>query len=471
MSKAKYYEGQKVQGLIINVTKDAIYVEINEEEGVVAILYANDLEGYVEGQKLRDSYNEGQEFEAFVKQVTKDKKTGEPLYILSTKLESKRDELKAFEEIKANDEIISAKVVRVTRAGADLIYKNQKLFLPIKQIDMSEEALNGLKGENLDVIIIAVNMERLQVIVSHTIAMKKQHRLAKEAAYAALEVGQVHEGEVVSVLPYGAIVSIGEVSGLLHQSELDYKMVRNVADRLHVGDKLTVKIIGIEGNRISLSVKALTPHPWEIVKEQFHVDDVFDGVVSKIIPAGLLIKLTDQYAGLMPRSEFSWTFVEKLEDHIAEGDTIKVKVLNIDDEKRRVSLSHKATEDNAWGEVNLKKGDNIKVVVASIEEKGAKVNYLRVQGFLPINEVTNTRRIGKVDEFFPVGTEIDVVVIECVPSRARLKVSSRALENAKERESYDKYVAQQERETPTSTIGDFLEQQEEDKQSRKKGRK
>ena len=211
MSKAKYYEGQKVRGHIMNVTKEAIYVEIDQdqEEGVKGILYANDIEGHVEGRALSNDYNTGEEIEAYVKQVSRDNKTKEPLYILSTSFKSKQEELEIFDELKEKDEIISVKVLRVTSAGADLKYgtSDAKIFLPIKNSALSEEALRAMKGEHIDVIVLNVNYERLSVIVSQTVAERKKHRLAKEAAYAALEVGQVVEGTVVSVLQYGAIVS------------------------------------------------------------------------------------------------------------------------------------------------------------------------------------------------------------------------------------------------------------------------
>ena len=125
---------------------------------------------------------------------------------MSTKLEDEKEKLNLFEEIKEKDEIIKAKVVKVTAAGADLDYQGFKLFLPIKFIDLKEEALKNLRGQMLDVMVLYVNKDRLQVTVSNVMAMKKQYRLAKEAAYAALAVDMVVEGEVVNVLPYGAFI-------------------------------------------------------------------------------------------------------------------------------------------------------------------------------------------------------------------------------------------------------------------------
>ena len=454
MSKGTYTEGQNVRGCIINVTKDAIYLILGEEEK--GVIYSNDLKDYTEGQKLYNLYHEGEEFEASVKTVGKDRKTGEPLYILSTKLDDEKAKLSIFEEIKEKDEIIKAKVTRITAAGADMDYKGFKLFLPAKFIDLKEDALKTLKGQVLDVMVIYVNKDRFQVTVSNVMAMKKQYRLAKEAAYAAISEGMEITGEVVNVLPYGAIINLGEVSGLLHQSEIDHKPVRNVANRLKVGDKVNVKVIGINGNKISLSMKALVPHPWDVLKEQYHVGDVFEGTVQKIIPAGVLITLTSEYAGLMPRGEYSWFSNVKIEDNLQEGSTLKVQVMNIDDEKKRVSLSHKVTLENTWVDIKLRRGEKITVVVASTNEHGALVNYKNVQGFLPINEVTSLKRISKVDEVFPIGSTVEVMVQECDPSVAKLRVSAKAVEVAKERATFDKYIEQQDKETPTSTIGDLL---------------
>ena len=192
------------------------------------------------------------------------------------------------------------------------------------------------------------------------------------------------------------------------------------------------------------------------LKGQYHVGDVFDGTIVKTIPAGLIIKLTDEYSGLMPRSEYSWLITERLDNQYKDGDTITVKVMEIDSNKKRVSLSHRQTLDNPWGDVKVRRGDVITVEVSSIEEKGAKVKYLNVEGFLPVNEVTSQKRISSVAEVFPVGEQVEVSVTDCDPLRAKLVVSAKVLETAKERAEFDKYYAQQEKEIPTNTLADLL---------------
>ena len=313
-----------------------------------------------------------------------------------------------------------------------------------------------MRGQTIEVIVTFVNREKMQVTVSSILAQKKKDRLAKEAALGAIKLGDIVEGTVIDVKPYGAIVSLGVVSGLLHVSEMSHKMVKNANELYKVNDSVKAKVIKLEGDKIGLSVRALTPHPWDVLKEQYHVGDVFEGTVAKVIELGLLIKLTDEYTGLMHRSEYSWLVNEKLEGKYNEGDTIKVQILAIDDQKKRVSLSHRATKENTWGSIKVRKGETITVTIASIEEKGAKVNYLNVTGFMPLNEATSTKRISKVDEVYEVGTEVEVLVIDADTSRAKLVVSRKALEVAKERAEFDAYFSKQEEETPTSTLADVF---------------
>jgi small subunit ribosomal protein S1 len=223
-----------------------------------------------------------------------------------------------------------------------------------------------------------------------------------------------------------------------------------------VGDEITVKIIKLHEDRIGLSIKALQPHPWDVLKSQYNVGDVFEGTVTKVIPHGLLIALTEDYSGLMPRNEYSWNINERLDGQVQEGEKIKVKIMAIDDERRRISLSHRETVENAWNKIKLRRNDVITVTFVGCEEKGAKVAYGDVFGFMPISEVTSTRRIMRADEVFKEGDLIDVVVLDVDPQRAKLVVSAKANEDAKEKETFEKYFKDQANKMPTNTLGDML---------------
>ena len=453
MSNVKFTEGLEVTGTIINVKKEAIYVDLGDD--IRGAIFVNDIDGYVEGQKLIDKYNEGGQLTALVKQVAKDRKSDKPFIILSTKLYEAREKMPAFVELKEADEIIEAKVVDVNKGGADLEYNDFKVFLPIKNSSLSEDALRALKGETIKVIISGVYPDNLKVIASQVNAERKIKRLEKEAAFEALAGADVVTGTVEKVLEFGAIVNLGAVSGLLHQNELDHKRVK-VADAVKVGETVTVKVLGVNEGKISLSLKALKAHPWDVLKEQYHEGDVFEGVVEKVIPAGLIIKLTDEYNGLMPNVEYSWFVNKRVADNVKEGDTLTVKVVSIDDEKKRVSLSHRQTLENTWADIKLRRGETVSVTIVESLEKGAKVAYGNVEGFLPLSEVANGRRISKVEEAYEIGSVVEANVVECDPSRAKLVVSIRNLENAKERATFDNYKQKEADETPKSTIGDLL---------------
>lgn len=464
----KYVIGQTVSGTVTGVNSNAIYLEV--EEGVKAVIYAQDLLEMPKDGKLYNEYSEGSDFSAQVKSIGKDKKDPSVVLLtLSTKLavekakaEAKEkaliEKIAAFHALKEADEVINAKVSRTTKNGAELTYNNTRLFLSYKNSSLSEEALKAMKGEELQVIVTLVNEERHFIAVSQIAAEKKLRRLAKAEALGAIEVGQVVEGEVVSLLAYGAIVKLGLVSGLLHISEVDHFPVKDIKKVLAVGQKVKVKVIKVEEDKISLSIKALSTHPWEVLKEKYHVGDVFEGTVKKIIPAGLIIDLTEQYSGLMPKVEYSWLVNEKYEGVITEGSTIALKVMSIDDKKHRVSLSHRETLENTWGNIKVKKGDLVEVEIAEATDKGAKVNYLNVTGFLPISEVSSTKRVSNVTDLYPVGTKVNAIVIESAPQRAKLVVSIKSVELAKERETFDDYmkVQKQEESEQVSTLGDLL---------------
>ena len=457
MSKKDFNVGQEVKGIIINVTNDAIYLEIDED--VKGVIYTNDLANYQEGQKLRNFYNEGEEFKGLVKQVSKDNRSDATLLILSTTLYEAKNKLQQFNEFKESQEIIKCKVVSVNSGGLNLIYKglsDVRIFLPARNIYVKRDALAKLRGELLDVIVTEVDEDRIQVIVSHSLAQSKLIKAKRAAALDSLNVGDVLEGTVVSLVEFGAFIKIGELVGLLHRSEISYKNIKKVEDVLKVGQELTVKVIKLDGEKIGLSVKALNPHPWDILKEQYHVGDVFEGEIVNVISAGLIIKLTDEYSGLMPNGEYSWRSNERIGENLQAGDKITVKVMNIDDVKKRVSLSHRETVVNLWKNIKLHEGDVINVEVAQILDKGALVNYDTISGFLPINEVTDAKRIARVDEVYNVGDKFDALVVECNPGLERLVVSVKKLDSQKERAEFDKFLDKQEDETPSNTLADLL---------------
>ncbi len=454
MENEKYSIGQTVYGRVMNATSKAVYLELENEEK--AVIYPQDILDYSEEQHLNELYNEGAEFKAQVKKISKDVKTGEVLYILSTKLEQEMKKLSVFEELLQKDEVFKARLTRVNKGGAELTYKGLKVFLPFRCTNYKESELESMKGQELNVLVISINYERVSAVVSESLAERKLKKAEKQKELEALEVGQIVKGTVVSIQPFGAILNFGNLSGLLHISEIDYKMVKDVNKYLKLGDEVEVKVIKIEENKIGLSKKALSKHPWEVLKEQYYVDKVFEAPVVKIIPAGALIQLTPEYAGLMPKSEYSYFINEHFDDFVKEGENLLVKVISIEDKGHRVSLSHRQTAENAWTKLHLKRNTIIPVTIDSIEEKGATVSYEGIKGFLPNSEVAPDKRVSRVDEVYPIGTTLDCMITEIDPLRAKLVVSAKAIETAKERKTFDEYFKEQEKETPTSTFGDLV---------------
>jgi len=455
----KYTEGQLVTGVISQVKRDAIYV--NLDESTRAAIYRNDLEGMDESTPLNSKYTEGQEFSAIVKTI--DTKKEEPVYILSTKMIKLRENFATIEALVESAELVEVNVFKALEAGLLANYGEYVVFIPAREVDLRRTSLKELQGETIQVVITKADIEKLRINASHSLAMQRIIKAEKEEAIGELTVGDVVVGKVKNISDFGCFIDLGKVDGLLHISEISHKNITSISDVITVGQEVKVKIIRIKDGRVGLSLKALQPHPWDAFVEAIKVDDVVSAKVEKMLEFGLILEVMPDVTGLMPRSEYSWVMGDSYDAKIKVGDMIDVKVMNIDSKLKRISLSHRQIKLNPWANVNLRMGDSIKVTVTKCEERGAIVRYNDIEGYLPIAEISQTRRLNKADEGVSVGQELEVKVKQIDPARARLQVSLKANEIAKERSEYDAYNKAQQKELPATTFGDLIRKKQNNK--------
>lgn len=451
-NQVKYTEGQYVTGIIKQMKRDAMYIMLPGEAD--AAIYRNDLEDMDESTPLTSKYNEGQEFTAIIKTI--DTKKEQPVYILSTKLIKIKENFGQIETLVESKEIVSVNVFKSLETGLLANYNDFVVFVPAREVDLRNTSLKELQGETIQVIFTRSDVEKLRINASHQLAMQKLNQAQKEAAIADLTVGDVVTGTIKNINDFGCFIDLGNVDGLLHISEISHKNISNISEVLSVGQQVKVKIIRIKDGRVGLSMKALMPHPWDQFLETVKVDDIVDVKVEKMLEFGLICEVTPEVTGLMPRGEYSWVMGESYDGKIKVGDTIKVKVMNIDSKQKRISLSHRQIKANPWSKVNIKMNDSIKVTVVRCEDRGAIVRYQDVEGYLPISEISATRRLLKAEEGVSVGQELEVKVRQIDPARARLQVSLKANELAKERSEYDAFNKAQQKELPTTTFGDLI---------------
>ena len=296
---------------------------------------------------LRDLVKPGDKFKALVlRRAGGDKENGE-FFFSVTRLKEREayDKLqKDFEEGKAIEGTVTSSV-----RGGLLVDVGTRGFLPASLI--SNRYVSDLKpyiGKTMKLKITEIDPNKNRLILSHKDLVEEEREEAFDKVASQLVVGDVIEGKVSRLTNFGAFIDVGGVDGLVHISEISYKHVDKPSDALKAGQDVKVKVIGIDNDRhrISLSIKQTEPSPFEQATANLNEGDVFEGEVKSLTNFGAFVEVADGIQGLVHVSEISNKHVDKPSDVLKVGQTVKVKVLNIDPSDRRISLSIKAADSN-----------------------------------------------------------------------------------------------------------------------------
>lgn len=296
---------------------------------------------------LRDLVKPGDKFKALVlRRAGGDKENGE-FFFSVTRLKEREayDKLqKDFEEGKAIEGTVTSSV-----RGGLLVDVGTRGFLPASLI--SNRYVSDLKpyiGKTMKLKITEIDPNKNRLILSHKDLVEEEREEAFDKVASQLVVGDVIEGKVSRLTNFGAFIDVGGVDGLVHISEISYKHVDKPSDALKAGQDVKVKVIGIDNDRhrISLSIKQTEPSPFEQATANLNEGDVFEGEVKSLTNFGAFVEVADGIQGLVHVSEISNKHVDKPSDVLKVGQTVKVRVLNIDPSDRRISLSIKAADSN-----------------------------------------------------------------------------------------------------------------------------
>jgi 4-hydroxy-3-methylbut-2-enyl diphosphate reductase len=318
-------------------------ININyKSDGIVAKSEASNDDNI----NLKEAYKVGDEIDVYVLKFD----DGEGNVVLSIK---RVDDLKVWddlEEIFKNKETIECKVINVVKGGLIALAKGINAFIPASHVSVNYVSkLDGFKGKNLMVRIIDIDRNKKRIILSRKEVEKEELEVKKAELWENLVVDDIVTGVVQRLTDFGAFVDLGGVDGLIHISDLSWLRVKHPSDVLKVGDKVEVKILALdkEKNRISLGLKQTLEEPWEIFKRNVSEGDTVEGKVVNLLDFGAFIRLKEGVDGLLHVSQISKEHVNKPSDVLKVGDIIKVKVIEINDEDRRISLSTKdeSTDD------------------------------------------------------------------------------------------------------------------------------
>ncbi len=338
-----------------------------------------------------------------------------------------------FEEKAAQNETLLVKGLRKVKGGLMVVCCGLEGFIPISHLAGNGKGVNlaNFIGQEFEVKPLERDRRKHRLVFSRKDLVEKEAAEQRAKFYDEVHEGDIIEGEVSSITDFGVFVTIGAMDGLVHVSEITWKRNVRIRDLYKKGDKVTVKVIGIdkEKDRISLSIKQVEGDPWDTVSERIHKDDVMRGPITNLTEFGAFVELEPGIEGLVHIGDISWARIQKPRDVFRKGQEIEVLVLDVDTVKRRISLGYKQLND-PWREIDKRYtvGQDISVKVVRLAEFGAFVEVEEgVEALIHISQLS-TKRVEKPGDVLKEGQEVVARVIEVNPGQRRMRLSLSALE-------------------------------------------
>ena len=339
-----------------------------------------------------------------------------------------------LEEIQNTQEIIQGKVCGKVKGGFTVELMNVKAFLPGSLVDIRpNKEVDYIEGKTLDFKIIKMDKLRNNIVLSRKAVLLDQTSSPDEVANKYTE-GKVVSGFIKNLTDYGAFIDLGGIDGLLHITDISWKRINHPSEILKIGDEIEVKVLKYdsEKNRVSLGMKQLQDDPWDRVKDVLELNNKYTGKVTNIAEYGVFVDLGENIEGLIRTAELNWTNKNVNPNKVVSlGDEIEVKVIEIDDEKRRVSLSLKQCLENPWKifEDNHSKGDIIKSQIKSITDFGIFVGLDGgIDGLIHITDISKTDDQEEAIRKFKKGDEVESIILSVDSDREIVSLGIKQLE-------------------------------------------
>ncbi len=371
----KYFnDGDIVEGTVVKVDRDEVLLDIGyKTEGVIPSRELS-IKHDVDPAEVVEV---GEHVEALVLQ----KEDKEGRLILSKKRAQYERAWGTIEKIKDEDGIVTGTVIEVVKGGL-ILDIGLRGFLPASLVEMRRvRDLQPYVGRELEAKIIELDKNRNNVVLSRRAWLEQTQSEVRQTFLNTLQKGQVRKGVVSSIVNFGAFVDLGGVDGLVHVSELSWKHIDHPSEVVEVGQEVTVEVLDVdmERERVSLSLKATQEDPWQQFARTHQIGQVVPGRVTKLVPFGAFVRVEEGIEGLVHISELAERHVEIPEQVVQVGDEIFVKIIDIDLDRRRISLSLKQANEGAIGS-DVEFDPTLYGMAAEYDEQG---NYRYPEGFDP----------------------------------------------------------------------------------------
>jgi small subunit ribosomal protein S1 len=335
-----FEEGDVVKGKVVRIDKDEVLVDIGyKSEGVIP---SHEL-SIRKSVNPADEVEQGEEVDALV--LTKEDADGR--LVLSKKRARFEKAWRRIEAAAESGEPVEGNVIEVVKGGL-ILDLGVRGFLPASLVDIRRvHNLDEFMGQTLECKVIELNRSRNNVVLSRRAVLEEERKEVREQILGRLEPGQVVEGKISNIVDFGAFVDLDGIDGLIHISELSWSHVNHPSEVVAIGDTVRIKVLDIDRDRqrISLGLKQTQEDPWQRVISAHRPGDVLGGTVTKVVAFGAFVEILPGVEGLVHISELADHHVESPSEVVEPGASLDVKILEIDEERRRLSLSIKQVEE------------------------------------------------------------------------------------------------------------------------------
>jgi small subunit ribosomal protein S1 len=427
--------GDIALGKVIQINPDRVMVDVGWK-----------TEGFIPARELLNSQGNidvsvGDDIEVFI-----DKRDSEGNLILSR---DKAAKLKVWDDIKQaceNNIPVKGTVIEKVKGGLSVDI-GVIAFLPGSQIDTRPvKDLDKFVGQTTDFLILKYDRKRNNVVLSRRSIVATERESEKKDTLNNIIEGSIIEGVIKNITDYGIFIDLGGIDGLLHVTDISWGRIAKPAETFHKGEKIKVKVLSFdrEKERVSLGLKQLTENPWEHITEKYPVGALVDGKVVNLTDYGVFVELESGVEGLVHISEMYWTREIKHPSKVLNiGDEIKVVVLEVNSEAKRVSLSLKQTSPNPWEKLREKYpvGTILKGTVRNITNFGVFVGIEEgIDGLVHVSDISWKHRVTHPSEYFKKGQEVEAVVLNVDIENEKFSLGIKQIEKNPWEDLAEKYA-------------------------------
>jgi len=418
--------GKIVSGMVISVGSDVVMVnaglksegaipveEFQNEKGEVTVVVGDIVDVALE--TLEDGFG--------ATQLSREKAKAAEAWI---KLEH------AFEANETVTGIMTGKV----KGGFTVELENVRAFLPGSLVDVRPiRDTSHLEGKELEFKLIKLDRPRNNIVVSRRAIMEAENSVERDALLEELEEGKNVKGVVKNLTDYGAFVDLGGIDGLLHITDMAWKRVKHPSEVVAIGDEIEVQVLKFdkERERVSLGLKQMGDDPWKDIANRYPNSSRIQGKVTNIADYGCFVEIEDGVEGLVHMSEMDWTNKNVHPSKLVQlGDEVPVMVLDIDAERRRISLGMKQCQSNPWEEFAMthNKGDKVSGSIKSITDFGIFIGLDGgIDGLIHLSDITWEEENEEVVRDYKKGDELEAVVLAIDPERERISLGVKQLQD------------------------------------------